>query len=94
MPLKMIVSDKKFSPLFWTQFLGALNSNFLKNSLMVMITFKGISIAGLQTDKLVAFASAIFILPFFLFSPLAGQVADKFEKSKLVRYTKCLKHRK
>lgn len=88
MSMKLIFQDKKFSPLFWTQFLGALNSNFLKNSLMVMITFKGISIAGLQTDKLVTFASAVFILPFFLFSPLAGQVADKFEKSKLVRYTK------
>ncbi|MGZ6440797.1 MAG: MFS transporter [Pseudobdellovibrionaceae bacterium] len=88
MSLKMIVSDKKFWPLFWTQFLGALNDNFLKNSLLVLITFKGISIAGMQTDKLVAFASGIFILPFFLFSPLAGQFADKFEKSQLVRYTK------
>ncbi len=88
MSIKMIVSDKKFWPLFWTQFLGALNDNFLKNSLLVLIAFKGITIAGMQTDKLVAFASGIFILPFFLFSPLAGQLADKYEKSKLVRYTK------
>ncbi len=88
MSIKMIVSDKKFSPLFWTQFLGALNDNFLKNALLVLITFKGISIASLQTDKLVAVAGGIFILPFFLFSPIAGQIADKFEKSKLVRYTK------
>ncbi len=88
MSIKLIFQDKKFAPLFWTQFLGALNDNFLKNSLLVMITFKGVSIAGLQSDQLVAFASGIFILPFFLFSPLAGQFADKFEKSKLVRLTK------
>ena len=81
MSIKLIFQDKKFAPLFWTQFLGALNDNFLKNSLLVMITFKGVSIAGLQSDQLVAFASGIFILPFFLFSPLAGQFADKFEKS-------------
>lgn len=88
MPFNLISTDKKFSPLFWTQFLGALNDNFLKNALLVLITFKGISIGVLQTDKLVAFASGLFILPFLIFSPLAGQVADKYQKSRVILYTK------
>jgi len=88
MSLKMIVSDRRFWPLFWTQFFGALNDNFLKNALVVLVTFKGITLAGLDAPSVVALASALFILPFFLFSPIAGQLADKFEKSRLVRITK------
>ncbi len=88
MGLKMIFADKKFRPLFWTQFLGSLNDNFLKNALVVMITFKGITVAGLGSASVVAISSGLFILPFFLFSPLAGQVADKLNKDHLVRLTK------
>lgn len=88
MSLKMVVKDKRFWPLFWTQFLGALNDNFLKNALVVLVTFKGITLAGLDSGSIVALAGGLFILPFFLFSPLAGQLADKYEKSRLVRATK------
>lgn len=84
----MIVNDRKFAPLFWTQFLGALNDNVLKNALIVMATFKGVTVAGLETGSVVALAGGLFIFPFFLFSPLAGQIADKLEKSNLVRVTK------
>jgi 1-acyl-sn-glycerol-3-phosphate acyltransferase len=84
----MILKDKNFWPLFWTQFLGALNDNFLKNALVVMITFKGLSLWGLETESLVALMGGLFILPFFLFSPLAGQISDKWEKSKIIRVTK------
>jgi 1-acyl-sn-glycerol-3-phosphate acyltransferase len=84
----MIVNDKKFSPLFWTQLLGALSDNVLKNALVVMATFKGITVAGLDTGSFAALASGLFILPFFLFSPIAGQLADKLERSRLVRLTK------
>ena len=88
MSISMIFRNRKFWPLFWTQFLGALNDNFLKNALVVLITFKEISLLGLNTESIVALASAIFILPFVIFSPIAGQIADKYEKSQLVRYTK------
>ncbi|MGZ5278783.1 MAG: MFS transporter [Pseudobdellovibrionaceae bacterium] len=88
MSLKLITSDKRFWPLFWTQFFGALNDNVLKNALIVLVTYKGIMLAGLDAGSLVALASGLFILPFFLFSPIAGQLSDKFEKSRLVRYTK------
>jgi len=88
MSVGLILKDRKFSPLFWTQFLGALNDNILKNSLVVMATFKGLTVSGLSTASVVALAGGLFILPFFLFSPLSGQVADRLEKARLVRVTK------
>ena len=90
MSLKMIVADKKYAPLFWTQFLGALNDNFFKNALVVLVTFKGVSVAGLAPASVVALAGGLFILPYFLFSPVAGQLSDKLEKAGIVRFTKIL----
>lgn len=85
---KSIFRQRQFGSLFWTQFFGALNDNFFKNALVMMITYKGVTLNGMSSESLVPLASALFILPFFLFSPLAGQLADKFEKTKLVRFTK------
>lgn len=78
----------KFWGLFWTQFLGALNDNVLKNAMVVMITYKGLSVWGLNAPSIVALSGGVFILPFFLFSMTAGQLADKYEKSRIVRYVK------
>ena len=72
----------------WTQFFGALNDNILKNALVVLLAFRGIALWGLHAESLVSLATLIFILPFFLFSALAGQIADKVEKSKLIRWIK------
>src|SRR6185369_14226359 len=83
-----MIHEKKFWPLFWTQFLGALNDNVLKNAMVVMITYKSLSLWGLDAPSIVALSGGIFILPFFLFSMLAGQIADKHEKSRLVRLVK------
>jgi 1-acyl-sn-glycerol-3-phosphate acyltransferase len=88
MSLQMMFKDKKFSPLMWTQFFGALNDNVLKNALVVMLAFKGIQMWGLKSESLISLATLIFILPFFVFSALAGQVADKMEKSLLIRWIK------
>ena len=90
MNLQLIFRDKKFSPFFWTQFWGAFNDNFFKNALVVLIAFKGIHLMGLNEASLVALAGGLFILPFFIFSPLAGQLADKYEKSHIIRLTKLL----
>jgi len=84
----MVFHDKKFTPLFWTQFFGAFNDNVMKNALVLLITFRGVQLMGLETSALVAAAGGIFILPFALFSTHAGQLADKFEKSRLARFTK------
>ncbi|WP_417334750.1 MFS transporter [Halobacteriovorax marinus] len=88
MSYKLITSDKRFFPLFWTMFLGALNDNFFKNALVIIIAYKSVSLMGLNSHALVAMAGGIFILPFFLFSATAGQLSDKLSKSTLVKYTK------
>lgn len=83
-----LLTARKFWPLFWTQLLSALNDNFLKNSLVMLIAYKSLTIWALSAEKMVALCGAIFIFPFFLFSATAGQIADKFEKSKLIKIIK------
>ena len=78
----------KFKFLFWTQFLGALNDNVLKNAFVIFVTFKGIAAFGVPPAQMVSLTGGLFILPFFIFSSLAGQCADRFEKSSLVRFVK------
>jgi 1-acyl-sn-glycerol-3-phosphate acyltransferase len=79
-----LLSEKRFLPFFLTQFFGAFNDNVFKNALVIMIAFK----AGSNSDMLVNLAAALFILPFFLFSAIAGQIADKYEKSALIKKVK------
>jgi 1-acyl-sn-glycerol-3-phosphate acyltransferase len=85
-----IFLNRQYNSMFWTQFLGALNDNFFKNALVVTITFNSITIWGLDHKNLVALTGGVFILPFFIFSAMAGQLADKYEKSKIIIYTKLL----
>lgn len=83
-----ILKDKRFLPLFICQFFGAFHDNIFKNALVVMLVF-GIGMeANENAPMLVTLAAALFILPFFLFSPLSGQLADKFAKSKVIRVVK------
>ena len=77
-------------PFFMTQGLGAFNDNIFKNALVALLVFESSSLAGLNTDQLVNFSALIFILPFFLFSALFGQFADKYEKSIQIRRVKLL----
>ncbi|MCF6287936.1 MAG: MFS transporter [Proteobacteria bacterium] len=79
-----LLKQKRFAPFFFTQFFGAFNDNVFKNALIIMIAFK---MTG-DSDLLVNLAAALFILPFFLFSAIAGQIADKYEKSSLFRKIK------
>lgn len=88
MKARSLIFKKRFGPLFWALFFGALNDNFLKNALVLLITYKSLTIWGLPPAQMVALSGGIFILPFFLFSSLAGQLADKYEKSQIVRITK------
>lgn len=83
-----LLRQRKFSPLFWTQFSGAFNDNFLKNALVILLTYKSVSVLGIPPQLMVAAAGGIFILPFFLFSATSGQIADKYEKTKIVRIIK------
>lgn len=83
-----LLATRRFLPLFATQALGALNDNLFKNALIVLIIFRIAEQAGLNGQVLVTAAAGIFILPFFLFSATAGQLADKFEKSTMIRWIK------
>ncbi|MDR1425331.1 MAG: MFS transporter [Azoarcus sp.] len=82
--------ERRFWPLFLTQFLGAFNDNAYKNSLMILLAFSAVSWTDMKPEVLVNFAAGLFILPFFLFSATAGQLADKFDKARLARATKAL----
>lgn len=83
-----LLTERRYLPFFITQFLGAFNDNVYKNALTIMFSFSAISILGMNTDVLINFAAVIFILPFFLFSATAGQLADKLDKAKLMQYVK------
>ena len=85
-----LLGQRRFAPFFVTQFLGALNDNIFRNGLVILITFQGVRIAGMDAGQLANVAGALFILPFFLFSATAGQLADKYEKSRLMRSIKLL----
>lgn len=83
-----LMRERRFFPFFMTQFFGALNDNILKNALVILVTFNGLSVMGLSSNLLVNVCAACFILPFFLFSATAGQIADKYDKAMLIRRIK------
>ena len=82
--------SRRFTPMFFTQFLGAFNDNFFKQALLLVLTYSAAAKLGSSVSLLNNLAAMLFILPFFLFSALAGQLADKYEKSKLTVYIKVL----
>jgi hypothetical protein len=84
-----LLQTRRFAPFFWTQFLGALNDNVFKNALVILFTF-GVTQAPLAPEVLVNLAGGVFIFPFFLFSATAGQLADKLEKTRIIRAVKLL----
>ena len=85
-----LFKHRRFSAMFFTQFLGAFNDNIFKQALILVLTYTAASQLGIEVSILNNLAAMLFILPYFLFSALAGQIADKFEKSKLTRLTKLL----
>jgi MFS family permease len=85
-----LLGQRRFAPFFVTQFLGALNDNIFRNGLVILVTFQGVLVAGMDHSELANVAAILFILPFFLFSATAGQLADKYEKSMLMRRIKLL----
>ena len=85
-----LLRARRFAPLFVTQFLGALNDNVLKNAMVVLLTFQAATWTTLKPELLANLAAGVFILPFFLFSATAGQLADKYDKAALARMVKLL----
>ena len=83
-----LLKERRFAPFFWTQFLGAGNDNIYKNALVIFVAFHAATLTSLDANALVNLAGAVFIAPFVLFSATAGQLADKVEKSRLIRWIK------
>jgi len=85
-----IFRERGFWPFFYTQFFGAFNDNVFKNAIGILIAYKAYSIGGISPEQMVSLSGGIFILPFFLFSAIAGQLADKYPKPRLIRFVKAL----
>lgn len=85
-----LLGQRRFGPYFLTQFLGAFNDNVFKNALLLLLAFHAADRFALGSDVLINLSAGLFVLPFFLFSAVAGQLADKYPKSQLIRRVKLL----
>ena len=84
----VLLTARRFLPLFVTQFLGAFNDNFFKSALMMLITYRLGDAAGVDPRVMVNAAAGAFILPFFLFAAPASDLADRYDRSRLMRAVK------
>ncbi|MES1180154.1 MAG: hypothetical protein ABUL43_03055, partial [Hyphomicrobium sp.] len=75
---QVLMTSRRFAPLFWCQFLSALNDNFVKNALVILILFK---IGSQSGGALVALAGAVLVAPFFILSGIGGELADRHDKA-------------
>ncbi len=82
-----LLKQRRFLPLFTTQFLGAFNDNLFKTSMVLFATYTVFNDAG-QEANFNALATGLGILPFFLLSALAGQLADSHDKARIIRLVK------
>ncbi|HRO49428.1 MAG TPA: acyl-[ACP]--phospholipid O-acyltransferase [Hyphomicrobium sp.] len=76
--VKALITSRRFAPLFWCQFLSALNDNFVKNALVILILF---TVGSEEGGPLVALAGAVLVAPFFVLSGIAGELADRYDKA-------------
>jgi 1-acyl-sn-glycerol-3-phosphate acyltransferase len=83
-----LMRERRFRPLFLTQFLGAFNDNVFKTALVTLVTFRAGRLTDIDPKTLATLLPGLFILPFFLFSATSGQLADKLEKSRIARAVK------
>jgi 1-acyl-sn-glycerol-3-phosphate acyltransferase len=82
-----LFGQRRFAPFFWTQALGAFNDNAFRNALLVLVAFQ-LGLDDRTASIYTNFAPALFILPFFLFSASAGQLAERIEKTRIIRWVK------
>jgi hypothetical protein len=85
-----LLFERRFGPFFLAQLLGAFNDNVYKNSLVILVAYHAATYSSLDPNLLTNAAAGIFILPFLLFSASAGQIADKYEKSSIIRVIKAI----
>lgn len=85
--ISLLTKNKSFWALFGTQFLGAFNDNFFRTAFVTLVTYH-FALSETTRSLFISAAFGLFMLPFFLFSPLAGQLCDRFDKSKIIRFVK------
>jgi 1-acyl-sn-glycerol-3-phosphate acyltransferase len=83
-----LLTQRRFAPFFWTQFLGAFNDNVFKTALLVILTYEAASWTSIKPALLNSLIPGLFILPYVVFSATAGQIAEKVEKGRLARFVK------
>ena len=83
-----LLGQRRFAPFFCTQALGAFNDNFYKNILVILVTYDTVRYSGVDPIQLAQLAGGLFILPFVLFSGLAGQLADRYDRILVMRGVK------
>ncbi|MGO4390288.1 MFS transporter [Variovorax sp. M-6] len=84
-----LLRQRRFAPFFWTQFAGAANDNLFKFAFTVMVTYQ-LQLGWMPPAMAGLAIGALFILPFLLFSATAGQLTDKYDKTKMIRFVKNL----
>jgi 1-acyl-sn-glycerol-3-phosphate acyltransferase len=82
-----LLGRRRFAPFFWTQALGAFNDSAFRNAMVMLAAFQ-MGLPDRAVSLYANLAPALFILPYFLFSATAGQLAEKFEKTRIIRYVK------
>ncbi|WP_426209810.1 MFS transporter [Massilia sp. TWP1-3-3] len=85
-----LLTQRRFAPFFWTQFLGAFNDNVFKTAFLVVLTFDAANWGIADPAMLATLIPGLFILPYVVFSATAGQIAEKMEKGRLARYVKVI----
>jgi acyl-[acyl-carrier-protein]-phospholipid O-acyltransferase / long-chain-fatty-acid--[acyl-carrier-protein] ligase len=83
-----LLTTRRFLPLLLTQFLGALNDNFFKTAVVMLVTYRFSSEFSIKPHTLVIAAGALYMLPYILFCAIGGRLADKFDKAKIARIIK------
>ncbi|PLZ00359.1 glycerol acyltransferase [Burkholderia sp. WAC0059] len=83
-----LMRERRFAPFFWTQFFGAMNDNVFKIGFTSLVTYQAARFSGVDPKTAAFLISAIFIVPFVLFSATSGQIADKYDKAMLMRGVK------
>jgi 1-acyl-sn-glycerol-3-phosphate acyltransferase len=85
-----LLGQRRFGPFFAVQFLGAFNDNVFKQALVMLIVFGAVTVPGVAPEVMVNLTGGLFILPFFLLSATAGQLADKLDRARIIRWVKLL----
>ncbi|MFW6412669.1 MAG: MFS transporter [Oceanicaulis sp.] len=91
MSLKLAASllgQRRYAPLWAAQTLGAFNDNLFRYTLVTLAAYEGLTVFGLPREEMAPIATAMFTIPIFLFSAVAGQVADRYDRTKIMRTTK------